>query len=70
MFGLAGFVLRNEQLTGPACSKQLDSYKNRSHYHRMNSVHSDGIDWMEIWQWLAIRPTECHVPTEVLHGSA
>jgi hypothetical protein len=36
----------------------------------MNSVHSDGIDWMEIWQWLAIRPAERNVPAEFLHGSA
>jgi len=36
----------------------------------MNSVHSDGIDWMEIRQWLTIRPTERNVPAEVLDGTA
>jgi len=36
----------------------------------MNSVYSDGIDWMEIRQWLTIRPTERNVPAEVLHGTA
>src|SRR6266481_6066331 len=36
----------------------------------MNSVDSDGIDWMEIRQWLAIWPTERNVPSEGLHGTA
>jgi hypothetical protein len=36
----------------------------------MNSVHPDGVDWVETRQWLTIRPTERNVPTEILHGSA
>jgi hypothetical protein len=70
MFDHPGFMLRNEQLAGPACSKYFDSHKDWSYHHCMNSVHSDGIDWMQIRQWLTFRPTECHVPTEVLHSTA
>jgi hypothetical protein len=63
-------MLRDEQLAGSACSEYLDSYKNRSDHHSVHSIHADGIDWMQIRQWLTFRPTECHVPTEVLHSTA
>jgi hypothetical protein len=36
----------------------------------MNSVHADGIDWMEVRQWLTIRPTEGNVSADLLHGAA
>jgi len=36
----------------------------------MNSVHPDGVDWMEIRQWLTIRPTEGNVSADLLHGAA
>jgi hypothetical protein len=36
----------------------------------MNSVHPDGIDWMEVRQWLTIRPTEGNVSADLLHGTA
>jgi hypothetical protein len=36
----------------------------------MNSVHPDGIDWMEVGQWLAIRPTEGNVSADLLHCAA
>jgi hypothetical protein len=36
----------------------------------MNSVHPDGIDWMEVRQWLTIRPTESNVSADLLHGTA
>jgi hypothetical protein len=63
-------MFRDKQVAGSTCSKQFDSHKDWSYYHCMNSVHSDGIDWMEIRQWLAIRPTERNVPAEILYGTA
>src|SRR6266853_6686199 len=36
----------------------------------MNSVHPDGVDWMEVGQWLTVWPTEGNVSADVLHGSA
>src|SRR6267378_4985736 len=36
----------------------------------MNSVDPDGIDWMEVGQWLTVWPTEGNVSADVLHGSA
>jgi hypothetical protein len=57
-------------LAGATGSKQLDSHKHWSYNHCMNSVHSDGIDRMEIRQWLALQPTERNVPPEVLHRTA
>jgi len=36
----------------------------------MNSVDPDGIDWMEVGQWLAIRPTEGNVSADLLHCAA
>jgi hypothetical protein len=70
MFDLSGFMPRNEQLAGPACPKQFDSHKDWSYHHCMNSVHTDSIDWMQIWQRLTFRPTERDVAAEVLHGTS
>jgi hypothetical protein len=36
----------------------------------MNSVDPDGIDWMEVGQWLAIQPTEGNVSADLLHCAA
>jgi hypothetical protein len=36
----------------------------------VNSVHPDGIDWMEVGQWLTIRPTEGNVSADLLHCAA
>jgi hypothetical protein len=36
----------------------------------MNSIHSDGVDWMQIRQRLTFRPTERNVPAKVLDGAA
>jgi hypothetical protein len=36
----------------------------------MDSVHSDGIDWMEVRQWLTIRRTEGNVSADLLHCTA
>lgn len=49
-------MLRDQQLTGSPRSEQLDSCENRSTNNRMQSIHSDGVDRVEIWQRVAIRP--------------
>lgn len=36
----------------------------------MDSVHSDGVDRMEIRQWLASRTAERHVPAKILYRAA
>lgn len=61
---------RDKQLTGSTRSEQLDSHKNRGDNHSMKSIHSDGIDWMEIHQWLTIWSAERNVAANLLHRTA
>ena len=70
MFGNSRFMLRDKQLARSTCTKQRDSDEDLSYYRCMDSVHSDGVDWMEIGQWLARQPAERNVAAEILHGTA
>jgi hypothetical protein len=56
---------RNEQLIGAAGAKQLDPYEGRCYYHRVNSIDSDGINWMKIWDRLTIGTAERDVAAQI-----
>lgn len=67
---LSWFVPRDQQLAGPAGSKQLNSYKNRSNNHGMNAVDSDSVDRMEVRQRPSDQPAECDVSADLSHRAA
>jgi hypothetical protein len=60
-------MLCNQKLASSAGSEQLNSYKNRSDYHSMKPVDSQGIDWMKTRQEFTSWRAKRHVSADLRH---
>jgi hypothetical protein len=63
-------MTRDQELPGSTGAKHFDSDKDWCHNYRVNSVYTNGVDGMKIWNRLSLRTRKRDVPSEFLYRAA
>jgi hypothetical protein len=70
VFSFANAKARDEKLVRAPRPQHFHPHQDGSNHHSMNSIHTDGINGMEVSQRLAIFAGEGHVVTHLADSAA